>query len=94
MVGVFSLPSVLPRMDIATYSHSRESGNLLGEPSGVDCRRTGFRSRGNEWRSERDPIPNDTSTALLQLLTSRATFGILRTRASISKTDNVNDEIC
>ncbi len=38
--------------------------------------------------------PNHTTTALLQLLTPRAPFGILRTRGSISILDNASDEIC
>jgi hypothetical protein len=39
-------------------------------------------------------VPSWPTTALLQLLTPRATFGILDTRASISNLDNVSDGTC
>jgi len=39
-------------------------------------------------------VPNWPTTALLQLLTPRKTRDNIATRFSISKLDNVNDEIC
>jgi hypothetical protein len=54
--------AVVIRTGAVSRSHSRESGNPLRRPRGIGYRILDSRFRGNDWRFEGDPNPNDTDT--------------------------------
>jgi hypothetical protein len=105
VVGLFPIPSTVPSRNFGCWCHL--GWDPFGRPvipakAGIRSFDTRFptvcgvdsRFRGNDCDLKRPCLANDTSTGFPPLLTPQRTRGIIYTRASISKLDNADDEIC